>query len=147
MNAALLRLCAAPIAALFMCCAAALATAAPLAESDEVQIRQVIFAQLTAFADDDADGAFEKATPAVREAIGSSGRFLAMVRGSYPMVYRSSSVSFKRAQVEADSVLQMVEIVDDDNKAWLAVYELEKQPDNSWRISACVVAESRWKSV
>ena len=123
------------------------ATAAPLSDADAQKVQGVIVAQLAAFADDDADGAFRTATPSVREAIGSSGRFLALVRGAYPMVYRPASVTFHKPQEDDGSVLQLVQITDSDNKSWLALFALEKQPDASWRISGCVVAENRWQAI
>ena len=122
------------------------ATAGPLSESDAQKIQGVISAQLEAFAADDADRAFDTATPQVRQAIGSSGRFLALVRGAYPMVYRSASITFHKAQEDEGSVLQLVEIKDSDDKSWLALFALEQQPDATWRISGCIVAENRWQS-
>ena len=74
------------------------AGAGPLSESDSDAVRQVVVAQLQAFAQDDADSAFATATPGVREAIGNPMRFLAMVRGTYPMVYRPASVAFLKPQ-------------------------------------------------
>jgi hypothetical protein len=127
-------------------CASGAARAAPLSDSDTRQVQGVISAQLEAFAQDDAERAFDTATPQVRQAIGSSGRFLAMVRGAYPMVYRPASVTFHKAALDHGSVLQLVEIRDEDAKSWLALFALEQQPDATWRISGCVVAENRWRS-
>jgi hypothetical protein len=143
-----------PAARFFMLIALALTTAcfswragaAPLAPEQEDKVREVIFAQLAAFAIDDADRAFETATPAVREAIGSPGRFLAMVRGAYPMVYRPAAVSFHKPDEDEGTVLQLVEIRDGNDKSWLALFALERQPDETWRISGCVVTENRWLS-
>lgn len=123
------------------------AQAGPLAEEEALKIQGVIVAQLEAFAEDDADGAFQTATPSVREAIGNPGRFLAMVRGAYPMVYRPASVTFHKPEADDDTVVQLVEITDTESKSWLALFALEKQPDASWRISGCVVAENPWKAV
>jgi hypothetical protein len=123
------------------------AIAGPVPEAQAEEVRGVIVAQLQALAEDDADRAFQTATPAVREAIGSSGRFLAMVRGAYPMVYRPASVSFHKPESDDGTVLQMVEIKDGDDKSWIALFALEQQPDSSWRISGCVVAENRWQAV
>ncbi|NPC56290.1 DUF4864 domain-containing protein [Caenimonas soli] len=123
------------------------ALAGPLPETEAKKIQGVIVAQLEAFASDDAESAFQTATPAVREAIGSSGRFLAMVRGAYPMVYRPASVTFHKPEEDEGSVLQLVEITDDNAKSWLALFALERQPDATWRISGCVVAENKWRSV
>lgn len=122
------------------------AVAGPLSDSDTQKVQGVISAQLEAFAQDDAERAFDTATPEVRQAIGSSGRFLAMVRGAYPMVYRPASVTFHKAQVDQDTVLQLVEIRDEDAKSWLALFALERQPDTTWRISGCIVAENHWRS-
>ena len=121
--------------------------AGPLSEADTQKVQHIIVAQFEAFADDDADSAFQTATPAVREAIGSSGRFLALVRGAYPMVYRPGSVRFHKPEAEDGSVLQLVEITDENSKSWLALFALEQQPDASWRISGCVVTENHWKSI
>ena len=120
--------------------------AVPLTDTEADAVRQVVVAQLRAFAEDDADSAFETATPGVREAIGNPGRFLAMVRGAYPMVYRPAAVIFLKPEEDAGVVLQMVRITDGDDKSWIALFALERQPDASWRISGCVVAENPWRS-
>lgn len=123
------------------------AFAAPLQEEEAAKVREVIVQQLSALAVDDADRAFETATPAVRAAIGSSNRFLAMVRGAYPMVYRPAQASFhKPEEEEGGTVVQLVEIRDDEGQSWLALFALERQPDESWRISGCMVAENPWLS-
>ena len=123
------------------------AIAQPLSELEAAKVREVIVQQLSALAVDDAEKAFATATPEVRQQIGSSNRFLSMVRGAYPMVYRPESVRFHKPEADEGSVLQMVEITDKNNKSWLALFALEQQPDASWRISGCVVAENRWKPV
>jgi hypothetical protein len=121
--------------------------AAPLSDEEAQKVREVIVAQMAAFAIDDADRAFETATPEVREAIGSSGRFLAMVRGAYPMVYRPAALSFHKPDQDDGTVLQLVEIKDGNDKLWLALFAVERQPDQSWRISGCIVAENHWQTI
>ena len=136
------------VAAIALAATSALkANAGPLLDSEAQKIQHVVAAQFEAFADDDADGAFQTATPAVREAIGSSGLFLALVRGAYPMVYRPESVTFHKPEADQGSVLQLVVITDQNDKSWLALFALEQQPDASWRISGCVVTENKWKPV
>lgn len=110
------------------------------------QVRAVILAQLKAFADDDAEAAFETATPEVRKSIGEAGLFLAMVRGKYPMVYRPAGFGFLPPELEKNQVMQIVTLRDADDKTWLALFQLERQPDRSWRISGCIVAENDWRS-
>ncbi|HMA10192.1 MAG TPA: DUF4864 domain-containing protein [Ramlibacter sp.] len=138
------------VSTMVLACAAAAVVplgAAPVAESEVQKIQAVIVAQLSAFADDDADRAFQTATPAVREAIGASGLFLALVRGAYPMIYRPASVTFHKPEQDAGSVLQLVEITDSEEKSWFALFALELQPDASWRISGCLVRENHWRPV
>jgi hypothetical protein len=122
------------------------AGATPLTDTEADAVRQVVVAQLQAFAEDDADSAFATATPGVREAIGNPNRFLAMVRGAYPMVYRPAAVAFLKPEEDSGTVLQMVQITDGDDKSWIALFALERQPDASWRISGCVVTENPWRS-
>ena len=122
------------------------AHASPLSPAEEEAVLKVVVSQLQAFAEDDADRAFEAATPGVREAIGNSDRFLAMVRGSYPMVYRPATVTLLKPQEDGGLVLQMVQITDRNDRSWIALYTMERQPDSSWRISGCTVAENHWRS-
>jgi hypothetical protein len=123
------------------------ARAAPVEDVEAQQVKAVILAQLKAFSEDDAQAAFETATPEVREAVGNPMRFLALVRGSYPMVYRPAGFGFLAPEKSDGQVLQMVTIRDDDDKTWLALFSLVQQPDKSWRIGGCIVAENAWRSV
>jgi hypothetical protein len=121
------------------------AAAWPLSKSDAQQVQRVVAMQLEAFAQNDADRAFETATPALRDAIGNSSRFLALVRGIYPMIYRPASVIFHNPEQDEDNAVQLVEIIDDESKSWLALFALERQPDASWRIGGCAVTENHWQ--
>lgn len=133
------------LAVTFAATSAALnANAGSLSKTDAQQVQLVVAAQLEAFAKDDADRAFETSTPAVREAIGSSVRFLALVRGIYPMIYRPASVTFHNPEQDEGNAVQLVEIIDKESKSWLALFALERQPDASWRIGGCVVVENHW---
>ncbi len=127
------------------------ARADAMSDSDTQQVQAVIIQQFSAFASDDADRAFATATPALRETFGNAGVFLAVVRGMYPMVYQASSVTFHKPLRDEDTAVQLVEIRDPehgvDGPSWLALFALERQPDNSWRISNCVVTENHWRAV
>jgi hypothetical protein len=110
------------------------------------QVQAVVTAQLKAFSHEDAEAAFAAATPEVRKSVRDPGRFLALVRGNYPMVYHPAGFAFLQPQVDKDQVLQAVALRDADDKTWLALFTLERQPDQSWRIGACIVAENDWRS-
>jgi hypothetical protein len=117
------------------------ARGAELTDADARQVQAVVAAQLQALAQDDAQKAFATATPRVRAEIGDADRFLELVRKTYPMVYRTTAIGFQKAEMDAGQVVQLVDIRDGDDKAWLAVFAMERQPDNSWKIKACLVAE------
>jgi len=63
-----------------------------------------------------------------------------MVRTSYPVVYRPSSVRFETFQVIDDQVIQPVRLADAGGTVWIAFYAMQRQPDASWRINGCQLA-------
>ena len=106
-------------------------------------VRSVIEAQLAAFAKDDAAKAFSFAAPNIRSSLKSADKFMAMVRASYPVVYRPASTLFLPAQVDGMQALQKVQMSDAKGEAWIAVYTLEKQKNKAWRITGCLVVENK----
>jgi Domain of unknown function (DUF4864) len=126
------------------------AGSAPLAEPDARAVRQVIEAQLDAFAADDAERAFSYASPAIRAQFGDANTFIGMVRGGYPMVLRPTAVSFFQARTVdgADmTVSQPVHLRDREGRLWLAAYVLEQQAGGGWRINVCVVVADSGRSL
>jgi hypothetical protein len=123
------------------------ARAEALSDMDTLKVQAVVAAQLAALAIDDADKAFETATPTVREQVGTSTRFLALVRGHYPMVYRHAAATFMAPEVDGNTVIQQVRLRDAQDKIWLVLFAMEKQPDATWRIGSCLVAETGWTQI
>ena len=113
-----------------------------VSDADMRTARAVVQAQLDAFAADDAPRAFSFAAPRLREAIGSADRFMAMVRSSYPVVYRPASVAFLVPEWLDRELIQGVHFTDEHGNLWLAVYRLQRQRDHSWRINGCELAVS-----
>jgi DNA-binding transcriptional LysR family regulator len=107
---------------------------------DARAVRAVIEAQLDAFRRDDAAGAFALATPDIRATFGDAETFMDMVRRSYAVVYRPSSVVFEAPLVVDGELLQPVRLTDTQGRGWLAVYPMERQPDGSWRTNGCRLA-------
>jgi hypothetical protein len=108
--------------------------------------RALIEAQLAAFASDDANKAYSYAAPGIQTMFGSADRFLAMVRESYPVVYRPASVAFLQPEWIDGKLVQRVQMSDAAGAPWLVVYELERQADHTWRIAGCVAARSQGRS-
>ena len=119
------------------------AHAEALSAKDEKAVQAVVQSQLTAFSKDDADKAFSYAAPDLRKTIGSSSAFMAMVKNSYPVVYRPASVAFLKAEGSGDEVLQRVQMLDASGTSYLALYSLQRQKDKTWRISGCAVVENK----
>ena len=119
------------------------AQAAAFTPADEKSVRSVIEAQLAALAKDDASTAFSYAAPNIRKALGTASRFLSMVKNDYPVVYRPASVAFLKPEGEGDDVVQRVQMQDADGNAWLAIYSLQRQKGNLWRITGCSVIENK----
>jgi hypothetical protein len=132
----LYRAVAAALAALLLS-TSALAT--PLSAPDIKNVREVIQAQLAAFAADDAAKAFSYAAPKVRKSVASAEHFMAMVRGQYAVVYRPASVAFMQPERDGSLVVQPVQMSDATGVAWLTVYTLQRQKNKQWRITGCFV--------
>ena len=116
--------------------------AAEVTAADARNVRAVIQAQLAAFAADDAQRAFSYAAPKLRDMFGNADNFVAMVRAGYPVVYRPASVAFLKPEHVEGGLAQGVHMTDANGVLWLALYRLERQPDKSWRISACQIVEA-----
>jgi len=98
-------------------------------------IRTVIEGQLQAFQSDDGNAAFSFAAPIIQEKFGDPGTFMDMVRTGYGAVYRPREVEFRGAELKGESVLQQVLFVDQEGKAWLARYTMQRMSDGSWKIA------------
>ncbi|MDB5744361.1 MAG: hypothetical protein JWR68_2676 [Polaromonas sp.] len=119
------------------------AQASPLSSGDEQGVRAVVEGQLVALANDDASKAFSFAAPNVRQAVGTAPRFMAMVRASYPALYRPASSAFLKPDGHDDQAIQRVQIVGADGSTWLAIYSLQRQKNKAWRITGCKVVASK----
>lgn len=111
--------------------------------SDARAVRAVVEAQLKALAAEEAAQAFSYASPAIKSQFHDAATFAEMVRRAYPMLIRPASISFMRPEASeraTTTITQAVQFRDREGNFWRAVYELELQPDRSWRINGCAVA-------
>ncbi len=120
------------------------AHSADLSRADAQAVQRVVADQLDALAIDDAQRLFDTVTPSVRQNFNSSGDLLAMLRVLYPMVYRPSKIGFAPAEAMNEGAVQGVEVTDQDDTRWLALFILERQPDNTWRVGGYVVFDNPW---
>ena len=125
------------------CLAALLAcSGAPgsVAASEGAAIRAVITAQLDAFRHDDAGAAYRIASPRIETKFGSAANFLAMVRTTYPAVYRAHDVTFGPIVRQDGALVQQVGLVGPDGTRAVALYSMEREANGAWRIAGCVLA-------
>ena len=119
-----------------------------LSDADRVAIRQVIQSQLDAFKRDDGAAAYGFASPLIQQKFGTAEHFMTMVRTAYPAVYRPKAVEFRELASSDDmGVMQKVFFVGPDGAGVLAFYQMERQPDGSWKISGCFVTTAPDTSV
>ena len=120
----------------------ALAVEAPLTAGDRKEIRQIIADQMEAFQRDDGVAAFAYASPTIREMFKTPDSFMAMVRRGYAPVYRPRQVEFWDLIEDAAKPTQQVYVVGPDGVPVMALYEMQRQPDGSWRIDGCRLVRS-----
>jgi Domain of unknown function (DUF4864) len=134
-------------AALALVVVAVPALAVDLSPADEKNVREVVQAQLAAFAGDDGEKAFSYAAPNIRQSIGSAANFMAMVRSNYAVVYRPASVTFLKPEGKDDDALLRAYMTDANGVPWVANYSLQRQKDKLWRITGCVLTEGHARMV
>jgi Domain of unknown function (DUF4864) len=120
---------------------------ADLPETDQSEIKAVIQQQLYAIERSDADAAFYYASPAIQEAFGTSARFLFMVRRSYSALYRPRHTEFLNPTVIDGNTVQPIQLVAEDGTVEVALFEMQRQEDNQWKINGCDITESLLKSI
>ncbi len=122
-----------------------------LTAKDEKAARDLVAAQLAAFAADDSIKAFSFASSSIQERFQSPDNFMNMVRAHYPVVYRPATVAYLKPQKDGDSVIMKVEMTDATGKSWMAIYSLQrpsaKEKNKTWRIAGCVVASKEDRTV
>ena len=111
-------------------------------QADKAAIEAVISHQLGAFHRDDGEAAFSDASPMIQQLFHDPGTFMEMVKTGYLSVYRSSHVEFRDLGMIDGKLIQQVYMVGPDGIAVLALYEMQRQPDGSWRINGCSIARA-----
>ncbi|AFY43167.1 DUF4864 domain-containing protein [Nostoc sp. PCC 7107] len=108
-------------------------------DSDTIAIRAVIESQLAAFQKDDAQTAFTFASPGIQAQFPTPESFMRMVMLNYPAVYRPRSVVFEKITTIQDNITQPVLLLSPHGVPLRALYFMEQQLDDIWRINGCIL--------
>lgn len=115
----------------------------PTLPSKEWQaIRAVVGNQLKALKAGDGPKALTYATSGIREQFGSADNFLIMVRAGYAPLLAARYTQFLDGAVISGTVFQPLRLVLPDNTVLVALYQVEKQRDGTWRIAGCAISPS-----
>lgn len=118
---------------------------AELTAADRDAIEATISAQIEAFQRDDGEAAFAFAAPEIRAQFGDAETFMAMVQTGYNAVYRPQSVRFLALEVTDGVPTQEVLVVGPDGLPYFALYMMERQADESWRIGGVLLVRAEDK--
>ena len=109
--------------------------AAAVAEGEDDTFRAVIQSQLDAFQRDDEVAAFAHASPMIKGMFRTPDNFMAMVIQGYPQVYRPQAVDFGTTTVYRGQPAQIVYLRGPDGVPVIAYYQMQQQPDGTWKIN------------
>lgn len=123
------------------------AAAASISDTDAQAIHDVVQSQLDALSEDDAGRAFSLATKRMRSLIGTPDRFLQMIKDQYPAVYRNRLALFSQPERVDGHTMIIVRLTDSENSVWIAIYELMREADGTWKIEGCDLVETNSVSV
>ena len=116
---------------------------AEISEENALAVKRTVQSQLAAFAADDAKLAFSFAAPGIQKLFKTPDNFMSMVQQAYPVVYRPANILFLKAKVLDSVAVQPVRLWDQVGDVWLAAYDLERQADCRWLITACVLMRDK----
>jgi hypothetical protein len=112
-------------------------SASKLSAADREKIQRVITLQIRAFERNDEAIAFSYATPESRRQFGTPRAFMEMVRVGYSALFKNSSREFLEAATINGTTIQPLRLITLDGETIIALYTMERQPDQEWRVGGC----------
>jgi len=102
-------------------------------------LQHVVQQQLQALSHQNAGAAFALADSDLRTQFGTAEAFLQTVREEYPMLMHPASLLFLKPSTDGTVAMQKVRLTDEEGASWSLTYVLNRQQDNQWKISGCIV--------
>jgi hypothetical protein len=107
----------------------------------------VVQSQLLAFAEDDAETAFSLATESTQSLARTPNDFLKVIKQRFTPIYRHRNAVFSEPEIIEGHALQVVQLIDHDNLVWIAIYEVEREADGTWKVDGCQLFETNNMSI
>jgi hypothetical protein len=107
----------------------------------------VVQSQLHAFAEDDAETAFSLATESTQNLAQTPNDFLNVIKQRFTPIYRHRHALFSEPEIIEGYALQVVQLIDHDNLVWIAIYEVEREADGTWKVDGCQLFETNNMSI
>ena len=126
--------------------APASATEASLSASEWTAIKRIIGDQLAALRSGDAARAFSFASTGIRDQFDDAPTFLLMVRQRYGVLLTARYTEFLEGAVIDGHTIQPLRLVMSDDTVLVALYEMQRDERDRWRIAGCVIAPSTVRS-
>ena len=108
----------------------------PLAE-----IQDIISEQIVAFQQNNAEEAYSFASSFIKSKFPSPSRFMAMVKGSYPMIWNPQNFKFIEQRGHASNIIQRVVFTDKDDNLFFFDYLMIKTKE-TWAIDGVYLVQS-----
>jgi hypothetical protein len=118
-----------------------------LSDADVLSIKTVVSKQLQAFSNDNALEAFSYASPKIKSIFENPNNFIAMVKESYPSVYRPKNINIGTVKILQGIPILPVYLVGPDGNFVTANYSMQKQPNKQWKIDGCIVTKANSNNI
>jgi hypothetical protein len=122
------------------------AAGASLPAGEWTAIKRIIGDQLAALRSGDAARAFSYASTGIRDQFDDAPTFLLMVRQRYGVLLSARYTEFLEGAVIDGHTIQPLRLVMSDDTVLVALYEMQRDERNGWRIAGCVIAPSTVRS-
>ena len=97
------------------------------------EIQNIISDQILAFRKNDAEEAYSFASNFIKSKFPSPSVFMAMVKGSYPMIWNPQKFKFIEQRSHESNIIQRVVFTDEDDNLFFFDYLMIKSKDD-WTI-------------
>ncbi|MGV3741660.1 MAG: DUF4864 domain-containing protein [Burkholderiaceae bacterium] len=131
------------VLAFSMTAAHAIAQESTASTAQAQAITQVVRLQLAAFAEDDAEKAFSLATAETQSLAGTPTELLRVIKRRFAPVYRHRQALFSEPEIIGTHGLQVVQLIDHENLVWIAIYQVEREADGTWKVDGCQLFETK----